>query len=129
VEQILETEIVARRYGGRAGGLQRAGRRSGALPFLTKTWELRPPIGVIGFVVPWNYPLNLAITDAIPALLAGNTGVLRPDPQSSVTALWAVDLLREAGLPADVLGVVTGDGPALGQALGDRVDYLMFTGS
>ena len=79
--------------------------------------------------MPWNFPLNLAITDAIPALMAGNTAVLKPDPQTSLTALWALDLLREAGLPADVLAVVTGEGPLLGPALGARADYLMFTGS
>ena len=60
---------------------------------------------------PGTIPLNLAITDAVPALMAGNTGVLKPDPQTSFTALWAVELLREAGLPPDVLPVVTGEGP------------------
>jgi succinate-semialdehyde dehydrogenase/glutarate-semialdehyde dehydrogenase len=128
-EEILDTAIVARHYAWRAEVLLRPRRRRGALPFLTQAWELHHPIGVVGFIVPWNYPLNLAITDAIPALLAGNTGVLRPDPQSSLTALWAVGLLRESGLPADVFGVVTGEGPLLGQALGARADYVMFTGS
>jgi len=128
-EEILDTAIVARHYAWRAEGLLRPRRRRGALPFLTRAWELRHPIGVIGFIVPWNYPLNLAITDAIPALMAGNTGVLRPDPQSSLTALWAVGLLRECGLPPEVFGVVTGDGPVLGEALSARVDYVMFTGS
>jgi acyl-CoA reductase-like NAD-dependent aldehyde dehydrogenase len=86
-------------------------------------------VGVVGFIVPWNYPLNLAITDAVPALMAGNTAVLKPDAQTSLTALWAVGLLREAGLPADVFTVVTGDGPVVGPAVGERVDFLMFTGS
>ena len=69
---------------------------------------------MVGFIVPWNYPLNLAITDAVPALLAGNTAVLRPDRQTSLTALWAVDLLRQAGLPRDVFQVVTGEGRRVG---------------
>jgi len=128
-EEILDTAVVARHYAWRAERLLRPRRRRGALPFLTSTWEVRHPVGVVGFIVPWNYPLNLAITDAIPALLAGNTGVLRPDPQSSLTALWAVGLLRECGLPADVFGVVTGEGATLGQALAGRADYVMFTGS
>jgi succinate-semialdehyde dehydrogenase / glutarate-semialdehyde dehydrogenase len=128
-EEILDTAVVSRFYARRAERLLRPHRRNGALPILTKTWELRLPVGVVGFIVPWNYPLNLAITDAVPALMAGNTGVLKPDPQTSFTALWAVDLLREAGLPADVFPVVTGEGPLLGPALGERVDYLMFTGS
>ena len=109
--------------------LLRPRRRRGALPLLTRTWEFRTPVGVVGFFVPWNYPLNLAITDAVPALMAGNTGVLKPDPQTSFTALWAVELLREAGLPPDVLPVVTGEGPVIGPALVERVDYVMFTGS
>jgi succinate-semialdehyde dehydrogenase / glutarate-semialdehyde dehydrogenase len=128
-EEILDTAVVARYYARHSGRLLAPRRRHGAIPVFTKAFEFRHPIGVVGFIVPWNYPLNLAITDAIPALMAGNTGVLRPDPQTSLTALWAVMLLREAGLPADVLNVVTGDGPALGEAVCARVDYVMFTGS
>ncbi len=128
-EEILDTAVVARYYARHAAGLLRRRRRKGALPLLTKTWELRVPVGVVGVIVPWNFPLNLAITDAIPALMAGNTAVLKPDPQTSLTALWALDLLREAGLPAGVLAAITGEGPLLGPALGARADYLMFTGS
>ncbi len=100
-----------------------------ALPLLTLTREFHLPVGIVGLIVPWNYPLNLAITDAVAALMAGNAAILKPDVQTSFTALWAVDLLREAGLPAGVLEVVTGDGPLLGPALGELVDYIMFTGS
>lgn len=128
-EEILDTAGVARHYAWHGERMLRPRRRRGALPFLTETWEFRHPIGVTGFISPWNYPLVLAITDLIPALLAGNTAVLRPDPQTPLTALWAVDVLREAGLPADALGIVTGDGPSLGQAIVARVDYVTFTGS
>ncbi len=128
-EEVLDTAIVCRHYARQAKRLLRPRRRRGALPALTRTLELRSPVGVVGFIVPWNYPLNLAITDAAPALMAGNTAVLKPDHQTSLTALWAVDLLREAGLPEDVFQVVTGDGRRLGPMLGERVDYLMFTGS
>ena len=128
-EEILDTAVVSRYYARQSEKLLRPRRRKGALPVLTETWELKLPVGVVGFIVPWNYPLNLAITDAVPALMAGNTGVLKPDPQTSFTALWTVDLLREAGLPPDVFPVVTGEGPLLGPALGERVDFLMFTGS
>ena len=128
-EEVLDTAVVSRYYALHAAALLRPRRRRGALPLLTRTWEFRTPVGVVGFIVPWNYPLNLAITDAVPALMAGNTGVLKPDPQTSFTALWAVELLREAGLPPDVLPVVTGEGPVIGPALVDRVDYVMFTGS
>ncbi len=128
-EEVLDTVVVSRYYARRAEKLLRPRRRKGALPGFTRTWEIRCPAGVVGFVVPWNYPLNLAITDVVPALMAGNTAVLKPDHQTSLTALWALDLLREAGLPPDVFQVVTGDGRQIGPMLGDRVDFLMFTGS
>uniref|UniRef100_Q027N1 Aldehyde dehydrogenase (NAD(+)) n=1 Tax=Solibacter usitatus (strain Ellin6076) TaxID=234267 RepID=Q027N1_SOLUE len=128
-EEILDTVTVTRYYARRAHSLLRPHRRKGALPLLTRTREFKAPLGVVGFIVPWNYPLNLAVTDAIPALMAGNAAVLKPDVQTSFTALWAVALLREAGLPRDIFSVVTGEGPLLGPALGERVDYVMFTGS
>jgi succinate-semialdehyde dehydrogenase / glutarate-semialdehyde dehydrogenase len=128
-EEVADTAIVARYYAYHAEAFLRPRRRRGALPILTSAIEQRHPVGVVGFMVPWNYPLNLAVTDAIPALMAGNTAVLRPDRQTSFTALWAVDLLREAGLPPDVLTIVTGDGPELGPSLIGAVDFVMFTGS
>ncbi|HLK50021.1 MAG TPA: succinic semialdehyde dehydrogenase [Bryobacteraceae bacterium] len=128
-EEILDTAVVTRYYALRAGRLLRPRRRKGALMLLTRTWELRYPLGVIGFLVPWNYPLNLAISDAVPALLAGNTAIIKPDPQTSFTALWAVQLLREAGLPPDACCVVTGEGPVAGPPLIQHADYVMFTGS
>jgi acyl-CoA reductase-like NAD-dependent aldehyde dehydrogenase len=128
-EEVLDTAIVARYYARRAQRLLRPRRRKGALPLLTLTREFRVPVGVVGVIAPWNYPLNLAITDALPALMAGNAAVLKPDVQTSFTALWALDLLRQAGLPPDLFAIVTGDGPLLGPALGERVDFIMFTGS
>jgi acyl-CoA reductase-like NAD-dependent aldehyde dehydrogenase len=128
-EEVLDTAIVARHYAHHAEEYLRPRRREGALPGLTTAWEHRHPVGVVGYVVPWNYPLNLLVTDAIPALMAGNTAVAKPDHQTSFTALWAAGLLYEAGLPRDVLQVVTGIGPELGPALAAEVDFLMFTGS
>jgi acyl-CoA reductase-like NAD-dependent aldehyde dehydrogenase len=128
-EEVLDTAIVARYYARRARRLLRPRRRKGALPLFTRTLELRVPVGVVGFITPWNFPLTLGITDAIAALLAGNTAVLKPDPQTSYTALWALKLLREVGLPPDVFCLVTGDGPTAGQALAEIADFVMFTGS
>lgn len=128
-EEILDTAVVARHYARHAKTALRRRRRRGALPLLTKTYEIRRPVGVVGFISPWNFPLTVGITDALAAIMAGDTGVLRPDPQASITALWALELLREAGLPPDVLLLVTGEGTVLGPALAEQVDYLMFTGS
>jgi succinate-semialdehyde dehydrogenase / glutarate-semialdehyde dehydrogenase len=128
-EEFADTAVVARHYAVRAERYLRPRRRRGLFPGMTLVQEHRHPIGVVGFIVPWNYPLNLAITDAIPALMAGNTVVLKPDHQTSFTALWVVDLLYRAGLPRDALCVVTGHGPELGPTLVDSVDFVMFTGS
>ena len=83
----------------------------------------------MGIVSPWNYPLTLAVTDALAAMMAGNAVVLRPDLQTSLTALYAADLLAEAGLPEGVLQVVIGSGSTVGQAVLDTCDYVCFTGS
>jgi succinate-semialdehyde dehydrogenase/glutarate-semialdehyde dehydrogenase len=129
LEEVIDTSLVARYYGLHAERLLRPRRRAAGLPLITSAWELRQPVGLVGVVAPWNFPLILSITDLLPALAAGNAVVLRPDEQSSFTALWAVALLREAGLPADILQVVTGPGGELGPALIDLVDFVMFTGS
>jgi acyl-CoA reductase-like NAD-dependent aldehyde dehydrogenase len=129
LEEVLDTALVARHYGQNAARYLRARRRPGALPGLTSTREYRHPVGVVGVIAPWNFPLILGITDVLAALAAGNAVVLRPDDQSALTALWATDLLYRAGLPEDVLQVVTGPGPVLGPSLIDGADFLMFTGS
>lgn len=128
-EEVADTAMVVRHYGLAAPAYLKTRRRRGAYPVLTAVTESRIPKGVVGIVSPWNYPLSLAITDAIPALIAGNAVVLRPDRQGSLSALTAVQLLAEAGLPEGVLQVVLGDGSVVGQALVDRTDYVCFTGS
>ena len=104
-------------------------RRAGALPIFTKTYVLSQPKGVIGIISPWNYPLVLSICDALPAILAGNTVVVRPDNQTPWSAIRGLNLLRQAGLPEGVITIVTGDGNTTGTALIDEVDYVCFTGS
>lgn len=91
----------------------------------------REPLGVIGAVVPWNFPLDLATWKCAPALAAGNSVVLKPAEQSPLTALRLAELASEAGLPDGVLNVVPGLGETAGQALGrhNDVDCLVFTGS
>ncbi|HEX9109804.1 MAG TPA: succinic semialdehyde dehydrogenase, partial [Longimicrobiales bacterium] len=128
-EEVMDTAGVARHYAFRAEKYLKPRRRRGALPLLTVTQELHHPVGVVGCIAPWNFPLILSITDLLPALLAGNAAVLKPDRHASFTALRAVELLREAGLPPDVLQVVTGEGAVLGTPLIENVDFVMFTGS
>jgi succinate-semialdehyde dehydrogenase / glutarate-semialdehyde dehydrogenase len=128
-EEVADTAIVSRHYARRAARYLRPRRRQGAFPLLSQAVELRHPKGVVGIVAPWNYPLSMSITDALPALLAGNAVVLRPDNQSALTALAAVALLDDAGLPEGVLQVVLGDGPTIGSAVLELADYVCFTGS
>lgn len=91
----------------------------------------RVPIGVVGAVVPWNFPLDMATWKAAAALAAGNSVVLKPAEQSPLSALRLAELAAEAGVPDGVFNVVPGFGPTAGKALGLHmdVDCLAFTGS
>lgn len=127
--EVLDIAITARYYALSAARLLKPTRRRGAIPGLTRATELHHPKGVVTVISPWNYPLSMAAGDTIPALLAGNAVVQRPDTQTALSALWAVSLLREAGLPADVWQVVVGRGSSIGDSLIAGGDYVMFTGS
>ncbi|WP_088320111.1 aldehyde dehydrogenase [Kineosporia sp. R_H_3] len=91
----------------------------------------REPLGVVGAVVPWNFPLMMAVWKIAPALAVGNSMVVKPAEQSPLTLLRFAELAAEAGLPDGVLNVVPGFGPTAGAALGRHmdVDALTFTGS
>jgi acyl-CoA reductase-like NAD-dependent aldehyde dehydrogenase len=87
------------------------------------------PLGVIGVIGPWNYPLTNSFGDCIPALAAGNSVVLKPSGVTPLTSQLMVECMRECGLPEDVFIVATGDGGTTGAAVVDEVDMVMFTGS
>jgi acyl-CoA reductase-like NAD-dependent aldehyde dehydrogenase len=91
----------------------------------------REPIGVVGAIVPWNFPLAIAMWKIAPALATGNTVVLKPSELTPLTALRLAELAEEAGVPAGVLNVVTGAGPQAGEALASHplVGKVAFTGS
>lgn len=91
----------------------------------------REPVGVVAAVIPWNFPLDIAAWKLAPALMAGNSVILKPAEQSPLTALRLAELAKQAGLPDGVLNVVTGQGEVVGQALGRHmdIDSLAFTGS
>ncbi|MGI8760864.1 MAG: succinic semialdehyde dehydrogenase [Jatrophihabitantaceae bacterium] len=127
--EVADVANTARYYARSAPGLLRDKRRTGLLPGLTATRELRQPKGVVCVISPWNYPLALAAGDTIPALIAGNAVVQKPDNQTALSALWVLALAREAGLPEDVWQIVLGRGSRIGDPLIDSADYLMFTGS
>jgi acyl-CoA reductase-like NAD-dependent aldehyde dehydrogenase len=92
------------------------------------TWE---PVGVVGVVVPWNFPLIMAAWKIGPALAAGNSVVLKPAEQSPLSAIWLAELAIRAGIPEGVLNVIPGYGQTAGRAIGlhQDIDFVGFTGS
>jgi aldehyde dehydrogenase (NAD+) len=94
-------------------------------------WTTRKPLGVVGLITPWNFPMSIPAWKLGPALITGNTAVWKPCLQSPQCSQMIAELLVEAGLPAGVLNLVHGDGPDVGQAMVDHpeVNGISFTGS
>ena len=116
----IDVPLVARHFYHHAGWAQ---LRDAEFPGYT-------PVGVVGQIIPWNFPLLMMAWKIAPALAAGNTVVLKPAEFTSLTAIAFAELAHETGLPAGVLNIVTGDG-STGKALVDHpgVDKIAFTGS
>jgi len=108
--------------------LQRHRTRAG-VPILTQSFVSYSPVGVVGVITPWNYPLALQMLDVLPALVAGNAVVQKADNQTALVSLFARKLAIDAGLPESAWTIVCGDGAEVGNALTDSVDFVAFTGS
>ncbi|MET9018717.1 succinic semialdehyde dehydrogenase [Actinopolymorpha sp. NPDC004070] len=128
-EELADVANTARYYARVAPQHLLPTRRAGMFPFLTRATELRHPKGVVGVIAPWNYPFTLAISDALPALVAGNAVVTKPASLTALCALAAAELVADAGLPPDLWQVVVGAGSSIGNALIDHSDFVCFTGS
>lgn len=128
-KEVVDTIGVTRYIANVTPGATKRRRRQGAMPFFTKTFELRHAKGVVGFISPWNYPFMLAISDAIAALATGNAVLVKPDERTPFSALFGARLLEGAGVPEGLVQVLTGAGEPIGEVLVDSVDYVMFTGS
>jgi succinate-semialdehyde dehydrogenase/glutarate-semialdehyde dehydrogenase len=128
-DEAAHTALSARYYARTAHRHLASERRPGVLPGLTRIDVNRIPKGVVGIISPWNYPFTMAISDGLPALMAGNAVVAKPDAQTMLTALLGVRLLEEAGFPRDLWQVVAGPGRELGTPMIERSDYICFTGS
>ncbi|WP_409454400.1 succinic semialdehyde dehydrogenase [Jatrophihabitans sp.] len=128
-EEVADVAINSRYYSRTAAAALKPKSRSGALPLLTAAREVRHAKGVVVVISPWNYPLALSVSDALPALIAGNAVVSRPDNQTALTTLWAHELAEKAGLPKDVWQVVLGRGKDIGSELIARADFVDYTGS
>jgi succinate-semialdehyde dehydrogenase / glutarate-semialdehyde dehydrogenase len=99
------------------------------VPFLLSAYVEPAPVGVVGIITPWNYPLALTMMDVIPALMAGNAVVQKADNQTAMTVRLAREISVAAGIPEAIWTVVHGDGAEVGNAVTDNADYVAFTGS
>ena len=127
-EEVVDVSINAGYYARSADRLLGPKPARGWVPGISAVTVEHHPRGVVGLITPWNYPLTLPISDALPALVAGNAVVLKPDHQTPFTALAGVELLHDAGLPEGLLQVVIGEGPVLGPTVIEHADVVAFTG-
>ncbi|HET8662788.1 MAG TPA: succinic semialdehyde dehydrogenase [Nocardioides sp.] len=128
-DEPMHIALTARYYGRTAHEHLDSRRVRGLVPVLTRVDVNRVPKGVVGIISPWNYPFTMALCDGLPALLAGNAVVAKPDAQTILSGLLASQLLERAGFPAGIWQVVAGPGPEIGPELVSRADYICFTGS
>jgi succinate-semialdehyde dehydrogenase/glutarate-semialdehyde dehydrogenase len=128
-DEPLHIALTARYYARTAHDHLDTRRKLGVVPGLTRVEVNRLPKGVVGIISPWNYPFTMALCDGLPALLAGNAVVTKPDAQTMLSALLGAELLEEAGFPRDLWQVVAGPGSRVGTQIIGRADYVCFTGS
>jgi len=128
-EELIDLMANANYYARVSAELLKPHQVQGLLPGIGKTTVCHQPLGVVGVISPWNYPMTLTASDSVPALIAGNAVVVKPDSQTPYCALACAELLYQAGLPRDLYAVVPGPGSVVGTAILDNTDYLMFTGS
>lgn len=128
-EEVIDVALTARHYA-TVGPKMLADRKvKGLIPGATNVRVRYQPKGVVGVISPWNYPLTLAVSDGVAALVAGNAVVIKPDSQTPYCALAVAELLYAAGLDRDLFAVVPGPGSVVGQEIVATTDYVMFTGS
>ncbi len=127
--ELFAVASEARYYAYHGGRFLQPRRVRSAIPLRDRSHVVYHPVGVVGVIGAWNFPFILTAGDTLPALLAGNAVVVKPASATPLTAMWMAEAMREAGLPGELLQVVTGPGRELGDALIDHVDYIMFTGS
>lgn len=129
VEETCDPPMVISHYLKRAPKLLSQTTRGGPVPLVSSSTEIRRPKGVVAIIAPWNFPFATGLSDAIPALMAGNAVVLKPDNKTALSPLHGIALLERAGLPKGLFQVVCGEGPDVGPTLIDNANYVMFTGS
>ena len=128
LSETLDVPLAATHAAETAAGAMAARGTQSPAPGLTSATVEYEPVGTVGVIAPFNYPMTLSMADVLPALAAGNGVVLLPDDRTPYTALRLAELLDAAGVPDGVVTVVTGAGEVAGPAVIDAVDALAFTG-
>ncbi len=128
-EEVCDVAMTTSHYLKHAPRILQEHKRGGVVPLVSTSTEVRAPKGVVGLISPWNFPFATSLSDAMPALIAGNGVVLKPDNKSTLNVAAGIELLYEAGMPAGLVQVVCGEGPDIGPAIVDNADFVMFTGS
>ena len=129
VEELADVVLTARYLARTGPSVLAPRRRRGAFPGWPSVRVAAEPLGVVGVVSPWNYPLTLAVSDGLAAVVAGNAVVAAPDGSVPLIAARAAEMLASAGVPEGVWNVVCGDGTMLGPELIAQADGISFTGS
>jgi succinate-semialdehyde dehydrogenase / glutarate-semialdehyde dehydrogenase len=128
-EETCDVVMTTSHYIKAAPRILKEKKHGGVVPIVSTSTEVRVPKGVVGLISPWNFPFATSLSDAMPALIAGNGIVLKPDNKSTLNVAYGVTLLYEAGLPAGLIQMVCGEGPDIGATIVENADYVMFTGS
>ncbi|MBZ0301325.1 MAG: aldehyde dehydrogenase family protein [Anaerolineae bacterium] len=126
--ELFVTDNISLYYSGHAPRLLRPQTRRALFPVFQHARVYYRPHGVVGLITPWNYPFLLAFCDLVPALIAGNTVILKPSEWTPFSAHHGVEWMHRVGVPADVIQVVDGAAET-GAALVDTADCIAFTGS
>jgi succinate-semialdehyde dehydrogenase/glutarate-semialdehyde dehydrogenase len=128
-EETCDVVMTTSHYIKAAPRILKERKHGGVVPIVSTSTEVRVPKGVVGLISPWNFPFATSLSDAMPALIAGNGIVLKPDNKSTLNVAYGVTLLYEAGLPTGLVQIVCGEGPDIGSTIVENADYVMFTGS
>src|SRR5699024_6475131 len=127
-DEVMDVANNSRYYANNAEKILSPKRRRSAVPVLAKSRQHFQPVGVVGQISPWNYPLTPCISDALPALIAGNAVVAKSGSATPFTSLLVFGLLFEAGLPRGLVQLVAGSGRVVGSEIANTCDFLMCTG-
>jgi aldehyde dehydrogenase (NAD+)/succinate-semialdehyde dehydrogenase/glutarate-semialdehyde dehydrogenase len=128
-EEVCDVAMTTSHYLKNAKRILSETKRGGVVPIVSTSTEVRVPKGVVAVISPWNFPFATSLSDSMPALIAGNGVVLKPDNKSTLCVTFGVELMYRAGMPAGLVQVVCGEGADVGPAIIDGADFVMFTGS